>query len=141
MQHNQIRIREIAVVMRLFLAAHGQGLTLRLIPAARLLNDDPAVIQNLSLAELLVLQTAQYAAEGVHVLQLGADTELFLAYRTQTDVSVAAHRAFFHFHVGNIAVLHDRADFLQISTGLFRRAQVGFRDNLNQRCTYSVEID
>ena len=47
---HQIRFRHIAVILRLFLAAHGQRDTASVIPCARFLNEYAAVFQNFVLA-------------------------------------------------------------------------------------------
>ncbi|MNI77411.1 hypothetical protein D3C73_1337020 [compost metagenome] len=77
--------------MRFFFAAHGERLALGFVPAPRLLHNFSALVQNLALAKLFILQSANHAAERVHILELGPCTELLLPLRPQADVGVATH--------------------------------------------------
>ncbi len=55
---HQVRIREIPVVVGLFLAAHGVGHTARIVPEPRFLDDLAAALKDILLALDLVFQGA-----------------------------------------------------------------------------------
>ncbi|MNW53804.1 hypothetical protein D3C74_313810 [compost metagenome] len=95
----KVRVREVSIIMSLFLTAHGEGFTLCFIPTAGLLYDYAAIIQDFSLAILFVFQSALNAAVGVHIFKLGTNTKFLLSFWTKADICIAAHRALLHFHV------------------------------------------
>ncbi|MNR05176.1 hypothetical protein D3C85_1211890 [compost metagenome] len=116
---NQVRIWEIAIIVRIFFAAHRECFALRLIPAACFLNHFFTASENFCLAVFFILKSTLHTPEGVHVLEFGTRTEFLLSKRANGNVSVATHGAFFHFHIGHIAIDHNRSDFLKIGTSLF----------------------
>ena len=97
----EIRIREVAVVVGLFLAAHGLGDVLVRVVEARLLDHLATVQDHVFLAGNLVGNGAAHVAEGVHVLELRAGAELFLAPGSDGDVGVTAEASLLH-----VAVAH-----------------------------------
>ena len=140
-ERQQVRIREIAVVVRLFLRAHRARLAAIRVVQARFLHDLAAALDQLDLALDLVVDRALDEAERIEVLDLGARAELLLALRPHGDVRVAAERAFLHVAVADLEVAHQRVDLLHVRHGFLRRAHVGLRDDLEQRRSRAVEVD
>ena len=75
-QRQQVRVGEVAVVVRLFLGAHRARLAAVRVVEARLLHDLAAALDQLDLALDLVVDRALDEAERVEVLDLGARAEL-----------------------------------------------------------------
>ena len=75
-QRRQVRLGEVAVVVRLLLRAHGVGAALGVVPEARLLHHAAALFQHADLALDLILQRRANVAEAVDVLDLGLGAEL-----------------------------------------------------------------
>ena len=74
-ERQKVRIGEIAVVVRLFLRAHGAGLALAGIEQARLLIDRAAILDDADLPARLVLDRLADEADRVDVLDLAAGAE------------------------------------------------------------------
>lgn len=81
-QHHgrQVRLREVAVVLRVFLGAHGEGGALVVVPAAGLLADGAALAQQLDLPLGLGAHGAGHGLDGVEVLHLRAHAERLAAH-------------------------------------------------------------
>src|SRR5207245_9955882 len=92
----RVRLREVPVVVCLLLAAFRHRDTLRLDPAASLLNNSAARAHNLNLPLCLVLQRPLYRAEAVHILDLRFDTQRLLPAWTNRDIGGAAQASFLH---------------------------------------------
>ncbi len=136
-----IRLGEVAVVLRVLLRAHGEARVLVLVPAAGLLDDRLVVHLNaLLLAAGLVADGAGDRLEGVEVFHLGAGAQLCRAHRADGEVHVAAQRALLHLAVGDAEVLQRGAQLLQISDHLIRRAEVRLGDDLDQRHAAAVVV-
>ena len=86
----EIRIREVTVVVRLFLAAHRTGFVAVGIVEARFLDHLAAAFQHLDLAINFVKDCALQKAEGIEVLGLCARAELISAGAPHRDVGVTA---------------------------------------------------
>ena len=92
--------------MRLFLGAHGAGLTLGRIKQTRLLLDLAAVLDHLDLAPRLVLNRLLDIAIGIDVLDLASGAQVAEATGF-AELRVAADPTNRHVHVGaQIALLH-----------------------------------
>lgn len=137
----QIRLRHVAVVVRVLFAAHRERDAAGRVERARLLDDVAAVLEYFLLALNLVVDGILEILEGVDVLHLRAGAELFRASRAQGDVDVGAQVAFFHAAVRDVDVLHDGLDLLHVGAGLFCRAQVRLRNNLEEWHTRAVVVD
>ena len=107
-QRQQVGIREIAVVLRVFLGAHGARLVLVGIVQARFLHDLAAVLEDVDLALRLELDGLLHEAERVEVLDLAARAELVVAGLAHRDVGVAAERALLHVAVADADPAHQR---------------------------------
>ena len=140
LERQQVGIGEVAVVVRVFLAAHrarGAGAG---IEQPGFLHDRAAVLDQLDLAARLVLDRLHHEAHRVDVLGLGPRAQL-VAGLAHADVDVGAHRAFLHVAVAAADIAQDRAQLADIGPGLGRRAHVGPADDLHQRHARAVEVD
>ena len=110
LDRQQVRIREIAVVVRLFLAAHRPRFVLVGIVQTRFLHDLAAVLDHLDLPLDFEVDRLLDEAERIQVLELRARAELLLAARPHRNVGVAAKRTFLHVAVGDLEVAHDASE-------------------------------
>jgi hypothetical protein len=74
---DEVRLGEVAVVVRLFLRAHGDGFAEVGVEQARLLDDAATRFEDLHLALHFKLDRLFEEAERVEILHLGAGAELF----------------------------------------------------------------
>ncbi len=150
-QRQQVGAGEIAIVMGLFLGAHGARLALVGVEQAGFLHHLAAIFQNGDLAARLVFDCLLDETHRVHVLDLAARAQMgeILAFHVAFVIARAADR---HVHVGaQVAVLHvavagaqipqDLAQLDDIGRGLFGAADIGTRDDLHQGNAGAVEID
>ena len=137
----QVRVREIAVVVGLFLGAHGAGLVLVRVVEPGLLDHLAAALDEVDLALDLEADGLVQKAEGVDVLDLGAGAEFLLALRAHRDVGIHPERALLHVAVADADPAHDLVDLLRVGHGLFRRAHVRLGDDLQQRGAGAVQVD
>ena len=89
MDGDEVGLREVAVVLRLFLGAHRRRLLVARVEMERLLVDGAARLVDLDLPRDLALDPLRREVERVHVLQLGARAQLVRspAGRTETLTS------------------------------------------------------
>lgn len=81
MQHHQIRVREVPVIVGVRLHTAAGGGLRGLVPVARFLQDLAAVVQNGGLTANLILDRTFDAAERVHVLRFGTGAEWIVGER------------------------------------------------------------
>ena len=77
---DQIRVREITIVVGLLLGAHRTGPAGIRVPEQGLLDHLAAFQQDIALAVLFIFEGPQDITKGVHVLELGPGAELLLDY-------------------------------------------------------------
>ena len=108
LERQQVRIGEVAIVVRLFLGPHRAGLAQLRVEQPRLLVDRAAILQNVDLAARLVFDRLAGKAHRIDVLDLAARAELAarLAHR---DVDVGPHRTLLHIAVAGAEIAQDRA--------------------------------
>ena len=140
-QRWKIRLGEVAVVVRLFLAAHGVRAALGVVPQARLLHHAAALFQHADLALDLILQSRANVAEAIDVLDLGLGAELRVGLEHDRNVRVAAQRALLHVAVADAGVEQNLLEAREVLEGLLGCADVGLGDDLDQRRAAAVEID
>ena len=151
LQRQQVGVGEVAIVHRLFLGPHRARFARRRIIQTGFLNDRAAVLEDLDLATRLVIDRLRNEAEAVDVLDLAAraqEAEVagflelgVVAGAADRDVDVGAQVALVHVAVAGAEIDQDGADLLDVGDRLFRRADVGARDNLHQRRARPVQID
>ena len=140
-ERQQVRIREVAIVVRFLLAAHRARLVAAGIVEARFLHDAAAALDQLDLARDLVIDRAFDEPEGIHVLDLAARAVLAPALVAHGDVRVAAERALLHVAVADPEVAHQRVDLLHVRDRLAGRAQVRLGNDLEKRRPRPIEVD
>jgi hypothetical protein len=140
-QRRQVRVREVAVILRVFLAAHfARFLAVRIVQAGRL-DDLAAVFDQLDLAAHFDVHGFFDEAEGVQVLDLAAGAEFLLADRTHRDVDVAAEGAFLHVAVADAQPHHQRVQGLGVGHRFGGAAHFRFGDDFEQRRAGAVQVD
>ena len=110
MQHHQIRIREVAVVVGVGLHAAAGGGLRGLVPVTGLLQNLAAFGKDGGLAADLVLDSLLDATERVHILGFGTGAERIGRAVAQRHVHVGAHVALLHAGMGDVQRTHDVAD-------------------------------
>ena len=139
-QWQEVRIGEVAVVVRLFLRAHGAGLALAGIVEPGLLIDLAAVFENADLPAGLDLDRLTDEADRVDVLDLAARAE-GCAWLTHGDVDVRAQVALLHVAVAGAEITQDGTQLGHVGLRFLRRAKVRLRNDFHQRNAGAVEID
>ena len=139
-ERRQVRLREVAVVVGILLAALGYGDLARFDPAAGFLDDLAAVFEDAALALNLVLQGLEDGAEAIHVLDFGARSEGLAAHGPDADVGVAAEVAILHIGGGHAEELDERVQGGEILAGFLGRAQVGFADDFHEGDAGAVDV-
>ena len=136
---HQVGVGEVAVIVGVLLAAHGEGFAGLFVKPAGLLDNLLPPFQRLYLPLILVLDSLLDELEGVEVLHLGAGAEGFprLMHR---QVDVAPEGTFLHPAVGNPCEKHHGPKLLQVGHGLLRRADVRLRHNLDERHAAPVAV-
>ena len=125
LERQQVRIREIAIVVRLFLGAHRARLALVRVEQPRFLVDRAAILDDLDLAPRLVLDRLADEIDRVHVLDFAAGAER-PARLAHGNVHIGAQRALLHVAVAGAEIAQDRTQFCHIGLGLLGVADVGF---------------
>ena len=128
----QIGIREVAIVVRFFLAAHRPRLFAVGVEEPRLLHDFAAAFDELDLPRGFDLDRFLDEPERVQVLELRARAELRLAAPAHRNVRVATERAFLHVAVADLEVADERVNLAHVGAGFGRRAQIGRGHDLEQ---------
>ena len=138
---HEIRLREVAIVVRLLLRAQRGERAASWIEVQRLLCDFAAAFDNRALALDLSRDAALEEAKRVHVLELGFRPERRRAGRAQRDVGVGSQRALLHVDVADAEASERRAQQREPLAGMLTGAQLGLGDDLDQRRTAAVEVD
>ncbi len=137
----QVRAREVAVIVGFFLGAHAARLVSVRIIQAGFLHDLAAVLDQLDLTLHLEVDGTLDEAEGVDVLDLRAGAEGFLALGAHRDVDVATQGTFGHVAVGDAQVGDDGVDRLHVGHRFLGGTHVRLGDDFQQRRAGTVEVD
>ncbi|CAO0830381.1 hypothetical protein SMICM17S_11653 [Streptomyces microflavus] len=114
---HQVRLGEVAVVLGVVLDTAGRGGAGLLVEMPGLLHDGAARGQHGGVPLDLVARGALDGTQRVHVLRLGAGTELLAAVRAQRQVDVAAHLAHLHARLGDPEGLDQLAQLGDVRLG------------------------
>ncbi len=139
-QRRQVGVGEVAVVVRVFLGAHGTRLAGVGVEQHGGLLDRAAVFERVDLPVDLVVDRLLQEAEAVQVLDLAARAE-GIARLAHRHVGVAAEAAFLHVAVADAQPHHQRMEGARIFDRLDAGAHVGLGDDLQQRRAGAVEVD
>ncbi len=140
LQRQQVRVREIAVIVRVFLRPERAGDALVRIEQPGLLRHRAAALDQLDLPLRLMLDHRHDEAHRIDILGLGPSPEL-AAGLAHADVDVGAHRALFHISVARADVAEDRSQLPEVSSCFGGRTHVGPRHDFHQRDAAAVQID
>ena len=136
----QIRLREVAVVIRFLLGPHQRRPAGGRIPEPRFLHERRALPSGGDVALDFVLNRALDVTEGIEVLELSLDAERRCAGGPDRHVGVAAQTAFFHVAVVDPDGDQDLADAAERFGGVGRRPQIRLGHDLDQRHAAPVEV-
>ena len=105
-QRRQIGVGEVAIVHRVFLAAHGLGLaSVRVEQYGGLLNFAP--VFNLSdLPAHFKINRLLHELETVQVFDFAAGAKFLLTHRAHRHVDVTAERTVLHIAITNVKIAH-----------------------------------
>src|SRR5262249_31634782 len=107
LQWDEIGIRKIAVVMRLFLGSHDGRLAAIEIPQTSFLRDRSALAEDLRLALDFVLDGILDELEGIDVFQFNLDPVFPLPGRTERKIGLTPKAALFHVAVTDVQIHED----------------------------------
>ena len=138
---NEIRLREIAVVVRVLLGAHRRRLHRIAVPTTRLLDNRDGMDHALPLTARLVFERGMNSLEGVHVLDLDLRPELLRTDRTDGDVDVGTHIALFQVTVGHARVHKNLLEGGQVGNRFVCARDVRLGHDLHQRSPAAIEVD
>src|SRR5471032_371752 len=137
---HEVRLREVAVVLRLLLGAHRRRLLVARHEVERLLLHLTAGLVDLDLPRDLALDSLRREVERVHVLQLGAGTQLVAALRAHRHVYVEAHRALLELGIREAELDDGLPQQVQEALRSIGVVDVGRRDDLDERRAATVEV-
>uniref|UniRef100_E6PYF8 NAD-specific glutamate dehydrogenase n=1 Tax=mine drainage metagenome TaxID=410659 RepID=E6PYF8_9ZZZZ len=140
-ERRQVRLGKIAIVVGLFLGAHGIGAAFSGVPEACFLADLATGFDDLDLALDLVFERGADEAKAVDVFDFDFFTEGLRAARHDADVGVTAKRTLFHVAVRNASVEENLLEAGEVFEGFVGGANVRLGDDLDQRRAAAVEID
>ena len=141
MHRRQIRVREVAVILRILFRTHRVGILFVVVPAAGLLDNGFSFLDQLDLSCTLSLDRSSDGLKGVQVLHLGTCSEFLTSDLTDRKVDIGTHRALLQFAVGCAEILNHHTQFFQISDNFLRGSHIRLGDDLDQRNAASVVID
>ncbi len=116
----QVRVGEIAVVVRVLFRTHRAGRAGIGIKQPRFLHDLATILDQIDLAADLVLDRLHDEAHRIDVLGFGPRAQLGIADLAHADIDVGPHRALFHVAVARSDIAQDRAQLPDIGPGLRR---------------------
>ena len=141
LERHQVRLREIAVIVRVFFCAHRFRGAAQIIPTAGFLDELSPAFQSLDLSRNFILEGAAHAAETVHVFDLDFSAKILRTGRTYAHVDIRPDHALFHVAVTDSAINEDVLERIEVFVRHFRTANVRLRDNFKQWHSSPVEID
>src|SRR4051794_17624230 len=141
---HEVGFGEVAVVLRLLLAAPGTGGAGVLVEVAGLLHDALAGFESRTLSLHLVADGALHTPKRVDVLRLRAGAELLTPFGHEREVDVAAQAALLHPYVGNPQSAEEVPQLGDVgacdSGGAVAGAGHGPRDDLDERDAGAVVV-
>src|SRR5690606_8914752 len=141
LQRRQIRLREVAIVVRFFFRSQGRRFGGDGIEATRFLLNFAAAVHNRRLARNFYVDGALHELERVEVLQLDSGAELAAAARAYRDVGVAAKATLLHIAVVDADGHQDLADGAHVRRGLGTGMQVRLAHDLDQGRPGAIQVD
>ncbi len=139
-ERQQIRVREVAIIVRIFLGPQRARRAAIGIEQPRLLHDRAALLEHLDLAPRLIFDDLHDEAHGIDVLRLRPRSEL-IARLAHADIDVGAHGAFLHIAVARADIAEDRPQLPEISPCFRWRTHVRPRHDFHQRDARAIEVD
>ncbi len=139
-QRRQVGVGEVAVIVRVFLGAHGAGLALVGVVKPGFLHHLAAVFDEFDLAAHLEFDGFFEEAKAVEVFDFAARAQGF-AGAAHRDVGVAAKRPFLQIAVADVQPHDQRVQGAGVFGGFAGAAHVGLGDDFEQRRARAVEVD
>ena len=140
-QRRQVRLREVAVVVRVLLGPHDVGRLLAVVPAAGVLGEGLAPVERDRLALDLVGDRPLHGPERVHVLDLDPRPEGLGAARAERDVRLDPHLAALHVGIRHADRAQEQLQLLGVATRLLGGPDIRLGDDLHERRAGPVEVD
>ena len=136
----QVRIREVTVILCIFLGTHSLGTFLVVIPTSCFLNDLLAIFDQLDLASCFPFNGMCNSLKRVDILHLSPGAKFRRSHFTDRYVYVSSHGTFLKLTVRSSQILDDQTKFFQICDYFLCASHIRFRNDLDQRYTASVVI-
>ena len=141
-QRRQIRLREIAVVVRLFLRPHRVGPALLRIPQPRLLHHAAAALRSRSICRSISYSSAARIKRKLFTFFTSALVpNSFAPLQPHAHIRIAAQRALFHVAVGHAGVEQNLLQPRQVLKRFVGSANIRLAHNLHQRRAAAVQIE
>lgn len=100
-----------------------------------------ALVEFVGLALDLIVEGGADGGDGVEVFEFDFFAPFFLAERAKRDVDIAAHLAFFHVGVGDIAVDENLLKGLEVGECFFGGFDICLADDFHQWGAGAIEVD
>ena len=136
----QVRAREVTVIVGVFLGAHGAGGVGLAVIEPRFLNDFAAVLEHVDLPRHFQGDGFFHEAERVQVLGFGTRAER-LAGAAHGNIDVETHVALGHVTVADAQRRDDGVQLAGERHRVLGAAHVRLRDNFDQRRAGAVKVD
>ena len=135
-----IRFREIPIVMCVFLASHGRSFALVFIKTTGFLHNFFAGIQQSGLPLDLIIDGTGNRFQRVHVFDLCTSTQFPILRTHNRNIDIAAERTFFHFTVTDTSVLQQEHNLFNESLRFFCGRNIRLCNDFYQRDTTTVVV-
>ena len=134
LEREQVRIGEIAIIVRVLLGAQRARLALVGVEQAGFLDHVAAILDQVDLAARLMLDHRHDEADRIDVLGLGAGAEL-TARLADADVDVGAHRALLHIAVAAADIAENRAELADVGACFLRAERMSGFETISIKAT------
>ena len=143
LQRHEVWLREVAILLLALFGTLRERTLPRIAPAACLLRDLFAALEQRRLTIRLVVYTFLYGAKRVQVFNFCLRAKSIGTDRANRDVRFAAQRTLFHFAIADADIGEDRAQAGQVGAGVVGGMNIGreIGDDLHQRHAGAVQID
>ena len=135
-----VRFWEVPIIVSVFLASHRSGFALVIIEPASFLNDTLTSIQQTGLPLDFIVNGTGDCFQRVQVLDFCTSTQFFIIWLHDGNVDIATQRTLLHLTVTNSCILQQQADFFYKCLCFFRRANIRFCYDFNQRNPATVIV-
>ena len=139
-QRRKVRLGEVSVIVRLFLAPHGKSAPFGFVPEARFLDDPAAFGNDPHLSFDFIVQSFLQKAKRIQVLYFNLSAECVRPFWPDRHVGIAPKAAFLHVAVADAQIQQSPAQVGHIVVGFLTAAKVRLADDFDQRDPAAIEV-